>query len=396
MEKLVQKYYQKLGRTQTLKVRSLMEEIDWTNRFIGIKGARGAGKTTLLFQYIILKELPTKQTLYISLDDLYFTENTLYNLAEQFVNEGGEYLLVDEVHRYGNWSSELKNIYDDMPDLQVVFTGSSLIHIEKAGGDLSRRAVIYELAGLSFREFLHFDGHLCHDKISLDDILNHHVDISREIVSKIKPLANFKEYLRYGYFPYFLENKDAYLQKLTETLLLALSTDLPPTYNLSYASIEKIKQLLYIMAESVPFKPNISKLSERIGVSRNSLLDFLRYLEDLRIVKRLYAETKGIGLLQKPEKLYLYHSNISFALNAAQADIGSIRESFFISHLSLEYPLAYSAEGDFRVGKNVFEVGGKSKSQKQIRGLANAYIAADNIEIGFKNKIPLWLFGFVY
>jgi predicted AAA+ superfamily ATPase len=396
MQKLLQKYYQKLDRTQLGNVRSLMDEIDWSNRFIGIKGARGAGKTTLLFQYILLKQLPTKQTLYVSLDDLYFTENTLVGLAEQFVNEGGKYLLVDEVHRYPNWSSELKNIYDDFSDLQVVFTGSSLIHIEKARGDLSRRAVLYELFGLSFREYLAFNEINKFDKVTLEDVLVHHVAIARSIVSKIKPLAHFKDYLTFGYYPYFLENKDAYQQKLMETILIAMSTDLPPSYNLSYASIEKIKQLLYILAESVPFKPNITKLSERIGVSRNSLLDFLRYLEELRIVKRLYAATKGIGLLQKPEKLYLYHPNVSYALSYQETNTGSIRESFFINQLGVHHPIEYSATGDFRVGKHLFEIGGKSKSQKQIQNEQNAYIVADNIEIGHKNKVPLWLFGFLY
>ncbi|WP_057937333.1 ATP-binding protein [Algoriphagus resistens] len=396
MEKILQKYYQKLDRAQLLKVRSQMLEIDWSNRFIGIKGARGAGKTTLLFQYILFKQLPAQETLYVSLDDLYFTENSIFSLAEQFVNEGGKHLLIDEVHRYANWSSELKNIYDDFPDLQVVFTGSSLIHIEKARGDLSRRAVVYELHGLSFREFLAFKELDHFDKLTLEDLLNHHVEIARPIVSKIKPLSYFKDYLTYGYYPYFLENKDAYLQKLMETILIALSTDLPSSYNLSYASVEKIKQLLYILAESVPFKPNITKLSERIGVSRNSLLDFLRYLEELRIVKRLYADTKGIGLLQKPEKLYLNHPNIFYALSYQEADIGSIRESFFINQLSVQYPIGYSAKGDFKVGENIFEFGGKSKSQKQIQNEQNAFIVAENIEIGYKNKIPLWLFGFLY
>ncbi len=396
MEKLIQKYYQKLGRIQTGNVRSLMDEIDWSNRFIGIKGARGAGKTTLLFQYILVKQLPTSKTLYVSLDDLYFTENNLYDLTEQFVNEGGKHLLVDEVHRYDNWSSELKNIYDDFPGLQVVFTGSSLIHIEKARGDLSRRAVVYELHGLSFREFLAFNEIHNFEKITMEDLLTRHVEIARSIVGKIKPLAYFKEYLVYGYYPYFLENKNVYQQKLMETILIAMSTDLPPTYNLSYASIEKLKQLLYILAESVPFKPNITKLSERVGVSRNSLLDFMRYLEELRIVKRLYADTKGIGLLQKPEKLYLYHPNISYALSYQDADMGSIRESFFINQLSVHCPVEYSAVGDFRIGRHLFEIGGRSKSQKQIDQEQNAYIVADNIEIGFKNKIPLWLFGFTY
>lgn len=396
MERLLQKYYQKLDRTQLGRVRSLMDEIDWSNRFIGIKGARGAGKTTLLFQYILVKQLPPSETLYVSLDDLYFSENTLYSLAEQFVNEGGKHLLIDEVHRYANWSSELKNIYDDFPYVQVVFTGSSLIHIEKARGDLSRRAVVYELYGLSFREFLAFSEINRFEKVTLEDILTHHVEIARSIVSKIKPLAYFKDYLTYGYYPYFLENKNAYHQKLMETILIAMSTDLPPTYNLSYASIEKIKQLLYILAESVPFKPNITKLSERVGVSRNSLLDFLRYLEELRIVRRLYADTKGIGLLQKPEKLYLYHPNISYSFSYQDADIGSIRESFFINQLSEHHPIEYSAIGDFRIGKQLFEIGGKSKSQKQISKKQNAYIVADSIEIGHKNKIPLWLFGFIY
>ncbi|MFD2203946.1 ATP-binding protein [Shivajiella indica] len=396
MEKLLQKYYQKLDRIQQNKVRSLLEDIDWSNRFIGIKGARGAGKTTLLFQYIKVKQLNPNQTLYVSLDDLYFTENNLYSLTEQFVNEGGKQLLVDEVHRYPNWSSELKNIYDDFPDLQVVFTGSSLIHIEKARGDLSRRAVIYELHGMSYREYLSFSGFLNFDKVTLEDIINNHVEISRSIIKKIKPLAHFKDYLTYGNYPYFLESKNAYQQKLIETILIALSTDLPPSYNISYASIEKIKQLLYILAESVPFKPNIAKLSERIGVSRNSLLDFLRYLEELRIIKRLYADTKGIGILQKPEKIYLHHPNIAYALAYRDADIGSIRESFFINQVSVHHPIEYSPTGDFRVGKNIFEIGGQSKTKKQIQGEKYAYIVSDNIEIGHKNKIPLWLFGFLY
>ncbi len=303
---------------------------------------------------------------------------------------------MDEVHRYPNWSSELKNIYDDFPDLQVVFTGSSLIHIEKARGDLSRRAVVYELHGLSYREFLGFSEIFTYGKLTLEDILKNHVEISMSIVREIKPLAHFKDYLNYGYYPFFLENKDAYQQKLIETILIALSTDLPPTYNISYASIEKIKQLLYILAESVPFKPNIAKLSERIGVSRNSLLDFLRYLEELRIVRRLYADTKGISILKKPEKLYLYHPNISYSLAYHEAEIGNIRESFFINQLSVHHPIEYSATGDFRIEKYIFEIGGRSKSQKQIPGENLAYIVADNIEIGHKNKIPLWLFGFLY
>lgn len=397
MERIFEKYYQKLDTVTLNLQRSLLSDIDWTNRFIGIKGARGAGKTTLLFQYIHKRRLPqNNQTLYVSLDDLYFTENKLVDLADRFVKEGGKYLLLDEVHRYPNWSAELKNIYDDHADLQLVFTGSSLIHIEKAKGDLSRRVVMYELFGLSFREFLHFRHGVCFEKIELSELLTNHVTLARKIIRKIKPLACFKDYLQFGYYPYFLENEKAYPQKLSETIGLALSADLPAAYNLNYGSIEKIRLLLHILAESVPFKPNISKLSERIGISRNSLLEFLKYLEEMRIARRLYASTQGIGILQKPDKLYLYHPNLHYALSWQNSDTGSIRESFFLSQVSPAHPVTYATDGDFKLGKYTFEVGGKGKTDKQIKAVKDAFVAADNVEIGHKDKIPLWLFGFLY
>lgn len=396
MEKIFEKYYKKLQRTQLLTKRALLSKIDWSNRFIGIKGARGSGKTTLLFQYVLEYKLPIEQTLYISLDDLYFTENNLVELVDRFVKEGGLYLLIDEVHRYANWSSELKNIYDDYLDLQIVFTGSSLIHIEKAKGDLSRRVVMYELFGLSFREYIHLNGGPDFAPLSLDDILNNHVGFSINLSQQIKPIALFKQYLENGYYPYFLENKNSYHQKLSETINIALSSDLPAAYDLNYSSIEKIRLLLHVLAESVPFKPNISKLSERIGTSRNSLLEFLKYLEEMRIIRRLYASTKGIGVLQKPEKLYLFHPNLNYALSYQQADIGNIRESFFVNQMSAIHPVTYAVEGDFKSGRYTFEIGGKHKNQQQISDLKNAFIVADDIEIGYKNKIPLWIFGFLY
>lgn len=396
MEKLAEKYYQKLDRTSVAITRSLLHHIDWSNRFIGIKGARGTGKTTLLLQYIHIKKLPPEQTLYVSLDDLYFTENKLADLADRFVKNNGKYLLLDEVHRYPNWSSELKNIYDDHPELQLVFTGSSLIHIERAKGDLSRRAVMYELPGLSFREFLHFEGVLHQDAISLDELILHHMEVSRTVARTIKPLAFFKTYLQYGYYPYYLENKNAYHQKLAETINIALHTDLPASYGLHYGSIEKIRLLLHVIAESVPFKPNITKLSERIGTSRNSLLEFLRYLEEMRIVRRLYADTKGIGILQKPEKLYLFHPNLNYALSNRQNNTGNMRESFFLNQLAAVGPVAYASQGDFVSAPYTFEIGGKSKTTKQIREVAHAFVAADDIEIGHNRTIPLWLFGFLY
>ncbi len=397
MDNLFQKYYQKIDRTPVGFSRYLLDQIDWNDRLIGIKGARGAGKTTMLFQSIKIRKLPQEnKTLYVSLDDLYFSDNTLYDLADRFVKAGGDFLFLDEVHRYKNWSSEMKNIYDDFPDLKILFTGSSLLHLDKARGDLSRRAVMYELHGLSFREYLNFSTGKNFTSFSLAQILKNHVSLSRAICREIRPLAYFKDYLHYGYYPYFIENKASYLQKLEETILLAFNTDLPASYDISYGNIEKMKQLLQILAESVPFKPNVSKLSNRIGVSRKTMIDFFKYLEDLRIIKRLFASTKGIGLLQKPEKIFLHHPNLHYALSPRNSNTGNIRESFFQNQTCTQQPVVYTSTGDFKIEESIFEVGGKNKTGHQIKDLENGFLALDDIEIGFGNQIPLWLFGFLY
>ena len=396
MEQLFEKSYQKSMRTPMQFKRYLASQIDWNSRLIGIKGARGAGKTTLLLQYA-KEHLPKgKQTLYISLDDLFFTANTLVDLADTFVKQGGKFLLLDEVHRYSNWSQEIKNIYDDRPDLKMVFTGSSMLHLDRAKGDLSRRAVMYELPGLSFREYLNYTEKCDFGPIAFGDLITSHTSIAMEITGQLRPLEHFSDYLHYGYYPYFMESPKLYLQKLAETISLALSIDLPSSQDISYASIEKIRLLLHVVAQSVPFKPNISKLSERIGISRNSLIHFLRYLEDLRIIKSLYADTKGIGILQKPEKIYLHHPNLQYALAREHSNIGTIRESFFINQAEVVAPLHYTKAGDFFMDGHIFEIGGGKKTLKQVKHLENAFVAADDIEIGHAYKIPLWLFGFLY
>jgi len=396
MEKLFQKSYQKLYRVPTQFKRYLAGKIDWNSRLIGIKGARGAGKTTLLLQYA-KEHLPQdNQTLYVSLDDLYFTENTLVDFAEQFANQGGKYLLLDEVHRYQNWSQELKNIYDDQPDLKIIFTGSSLIHLNQAKGDLSRRAVMHELAGLSFREYLNFMQGTAFNPINFEQLLEYHTSEALQIVEKIRPLAHFSDFLEYGYYPYFKEAPKLYHQKLSETISLALSIDLPSSHDISFGSVEKIRLLLHIISESVPFKPNISKLSERIGISRNSLVQFIRYLEDIRVIKCLYADTKGIGALQKPEKIYMHHPNLQYALASEKPNIGNVRESFFINQLGVLGLIKYPSEGDFAFRDYVFEIGGRGKTNKQVKHLENSFVVADEIEIGHLQKIPLWLFGFLY
>ncbi|MEJ2883339.1 ATP-binding protein [Pedobacter sp. GR22-6] len=396
MEDLFQKSYLKISRTPVKFQRYLGELIDWSSRLIGIKGARGAGKTTLMLQYA-KQNLPLNhETLYTSLDSLYFTANTLVGLAERFAVQGGKYLLLDEVHRYPNWSQEIKNIYDDLPELQIIFTGSSIVHINQAKGDLSRRAVMYELNGLSFREYLNFSQGSNFQKIGFEELLHNHSQLALAWISEMKPIPHFYKYMEFGHYPYFIENEQLYPQKLAETIALAITVDLPSFHEISYSSVEKIRLLLHIIAESVPFKPNISKLSERIGISRNSLVLFLRYLEDMKIIRGLYPDTKGIGILQKPEKIYLHHPNLQYALSSENSNIGNARESFFINQLSTLSPVAYAAEGDFLFKGYTFEVGGKNKSSKQVKHLEKYFVAADEIEVGHAHKIPLWMFGMLY
>jgi predicted AAA+ superfamily ATPase len=396
MDHLFEKSYKKLSRAPVDFSRYLAHEIDFSNRMIGIKGARGAGKTTLLLQHAARALPKDQQVLYVSLDDLWFTENKLVDMADAFAKQGGRYLLLDEVHRYSGWSQELKNIYDDEPDLFIIFTGSSIMHIDKARGDLSRRAVLYELRGLSFREYLSLKAQISLPKLEWEQLLVDHVEMARSVTEKLKPLEHFSDYLMHGYYPYFLENISTYSQKLEETISLAISMDLPALHDITAGSMEKIRQLLYIIAESAPFKPNISKLSERTGVSRNSLIQFLRHLEDLRIINSLYHSATGIGALQKPEKIFLHHPNLQYALSHANADKGSARESFFINQVEAIKTVTYTSEGDFAVSKDLFEVGGKDKQQKQIKSHKRCFVAADGIEIGHQHKIPLWMFGMLY
>jgi uncharacterized protein len=396
MERLFEKFLRKVDETPLDFRRYLLDKVDWSNRLIGIKGARGAGKTTLLLQYARLNLPMDHQTLYVSLDDLYFSDNRLVQLADAFVRQGGKYLLLDEVHRYRNWSVEIKNIYDDHSGLRLIFTGSSIIQLNNAIGDLSRRAVMYELAGLSFREYIHLRTGRNLPVINWSDIAGSHTDFARTIVLQIRPLESFQDYLSHGYYPYFLENPASYPHKLSETIDLAMTADLPAAFDISYTSIEKLKQLLFIVAQSVPFQPNVSKLSERIGVTRNTLVTFFKYLEELRIIKRVFSSVAGIGALQKPDKILMHHPNLLYALADSKAEKGSVRESFFVNQAGFERHVHFSKIGDFVIDDRIFEVGGKKKTNRQIIGAENAFVVADDMEVGMGNKLPLWIFGFLY
>lgn len=398
MEQLFEKYQQKLQYTSTAIVRSIMNDIDWKSRLIGIKGARGIGKTTLLLQYIKihLKEEQDK-ALYVSLDNIWFSNHSLVELVDYFVKREGKYLFLDEVHKYPNWSQELKNIYDDFPTLKVVFTGSSLLEILNARADLSRRAIVYKMQGLSFREFIAFETGLLLDSYSLEEVLENHIEISKTVLSKIKPLPLFELYLKQGYYPFYKENPELYGSILMEIINMSLEIELPLLRKVDLGYVYKIKQLLLIISESVPFVPNTTKLSEKMGIVRGTLLLYLHYLDEIGITRNLNKESGGVSKLQKPNKIFMDNPNLMYAIAPKSINIGSIRESFFANQLGYQHTLSYVEQTDFLVDNDYyFEIGGKSKNTKQIIELTNAFIAADDIEFGYNNTIPLWLFGFLY
>ncbi len=374
-----------------------MDEIRWDARLIGIKGARGVGKTTLLLQYIKKNLLLDQSSLYVSLDNIWFAENSLSHLVDQFVKQGGKFLFLDEVHKYPNWSQELKNIYDDYSELKIVFTASSLLEILNSRADLSRRAIVYSMQGLSFREYLNLKLNLGFPKYSLNDILTNHLLISGEINQKVRPLQYFKEYLHHGYYPYFQEVPELYFHRIEEVINLIIEIELPQLRKVEIAYVSKIKQLLQIISESVPFVPNVTKLSERIGVNRNTFVSYLYFLEEAHIIQNLYKDAKGITQLQKPNKIFLENTNLQYALSPDHVNLGNIRETFFLNQLKGQHTLEYLEESDFLVDHSIiFEVGGKSKKGNQIKKLSDSYLVLDDIESGMGKRIPLWLFGFLY
>lgn len=399
MERLAEKFRRKLNYTNVDFVRNIMDEIDWNARMIGIKGARGVGKTTLMLQYIKLHHENDPSVLYISLDDIWFSDNRLPDFADNFSKQGGRILFIDEVHKYPEWSRTLKNIYDDYPDLKIVFTGSSLLEITNASADLSRRAVIYRMQGLSFREYLGFEGAVLPDRITLEDIIVHHQKISKEIVTSVKPLKHFTKYLREGYYPFYKEIPALYYSRLGEVINMIIETELPQLRGVETAHTSKLKQMLLIISESAPFVPNISKLSERTGINRNTFISYLHYLEEAGLLKNIFRDARGITRLQKPDKIFLENTNLAYALGNMMPDTGSLRETFFANQLSYRHMLTMPATGDFVVNGNMlFEIGGRNKTPKQLKAAPNdkKYIAADDIEYGHANTIPLWMFGFLY
>lgn len=395
LEALIQEYRQRLSRHQEPYRRYLYQRIDPQEKMIGIIGPRGVGKTTLMFQY--LSEIPDtlKSTLYVNMDSLLAAPHTLYEIADTFQKLDGKVLAIDEIHRYPEFQKELKAIYDAF-DLQILFSGSSALAIEHNRGDLSRRAVILRMQGLSFREYLELESNESFRPLLLQEVLKNHEQLAFEIIKIIKPLKYFQDYLKNGYYPYYRESVLNYPLKLKETTALSIESDLAQIHRIDAAKVHAIKKMLVLLCESAPAKLNIAKLSTAVGANRNTVYGYLEHLEKASLIKMVHASGRGYSKMSKPEKLYLDNTNLQRIL-CKNPEVGTMRELFVVNQLTLDHQIEHSDSGDFLVNDEVtLEVGGKGKDFSQIKGQDNAYVMADDIEIGFGNKIPLWLFGFLY
>ena len=369
--------------------RYMFNRIDWDNRLIGLVGPRGVGKTTLMLQHA-KEELPRHSTLFVTAEDMYFASNNLVELAADFAKKGGRYLIIDEIHKMEEWSRYLKLVYDYQPKLNVIFTGSSILDITKGAHDLSRRAITYHMQGLSFREYLSLFHEIHLDTYSLESIIRHEV----KMPEGFRPLELFKDYLQRGYYPFAMENQ--YEMRLKQVINNTLEVDIPQYAKMNVATGRKLKQLLGVVSRSVPFKPNMTTLATVLDTSRNSIPDFFIYLEEAGLIAQLRDHTGGVRGLGKVDKVYLDNTALVYNLAGDEADIGNVRETFFNNQMRINQEVLASRISDFEIGEYTFEVGGKNKKQKQIEDVDNGYIVKDDIERGYLNVIPLWMFGLNY
>jgi predicted AAA+ superfamily ATPase len=389
MERLIAQFRALIEKTDTQLVRYLHSKINWENRIIAILGARGVGKTTLLLQHIKLN-CDIQKSLYISADDFYFSTNSLFDLATQFQLNGGEYLFIDEIHKYPQWSKEIKMMYDNLRHLKIIITGSSILDLYKGTDDLSRRVIRYNLKGLSFREYINLINGTNLPTYSFEQIVKNEVTLNEVDF----PLMHFKNYLRHGYYPFF--NEPDYETRLNNILNMTVETDIPMYSKMNIGTALKMKQLLSIIAKSVPFKPNFTKIAELVEVHRNQIVEFMHYFEKAGIVMQLRDKTEGIRAMGKVEKIYLDNPNLMYAIGSNATEIGNVRETFFLNQMKLDKTVYSHKNADFQIDDLIFEVGGKNKTKKQIAGLSEAYLVKDDIVFGYQNTIPLWHFGMSY
>ncbi len=377
--------------------RYLFHEIKWNNRLIGIKGARGTGKTTLVLQYLKELNLKPNEAAYFTLDDLYFTTNSLVKTAEEFYRGGGKFLFLDEVHKYEGWSQHIKNLYDFYPDLKIIFTGSSIIDIAREEADLSRRALMYDLQGLSYREYLSFSNVITMQAFTLEELLDPERAWRKAFPVSFRPMQYFNDYLRHGYYPFFVEDPESLSSRLQQLIRIIVEYDMAELHDFDIRNARKMLQLFYVLATNVPFKPNITELAKKSGVHRNTINNYLSFLEQAKLIRQLYYTGISVSTLQKPEKIYLDNTNLAYAISDVQPNEGNLRETFIASQLAAKHKLNYTNNGDFIVnGKWTFEIGGKNKTKKQLIGIEDAYRVIDNVEFPINDALPLWLFGFLY
>ena len=395
IQPLLNVYHRKLAATDLRFKRYLYNEINWNVRLVGIKGARGVGKTTLLLQHIKDSFENVDDALYFSLDNLWFDNHRLEDLVEFLYTHGIVNLYIDEVHRYKNWSSLLKNFYDNYPDLKIVYTGSAMLAIDNSVADLSRRQSLYTLNGLSFREYLEYED-VTVSSVRLEDLLKNHVQIALDITSKVKVLRYFDLYLRSGYYPYYKEAGDDYLMRLGEVVRLVIDDDIPSVEEITYTTAQKIKKLLMVIAQNVPLEPNINKLASQLESSRDQTLKMLYWLDRAGLLWLLTEKQKDYKHLLGPKKVYLNNPNLMFALSGNVSE-GTMRETFFANQVGTVADLIMPKQGDFLADETyLFEVGGSRKTFDQIADILNGYLAIDDIEVGNGNRIPLWMFGLLY
>ena len=393
----IRKYQTRLQKSFDITYkRYLYNTINFDDKMIAVFGARGVGKTTLLFQYLRELQEQGNNALYISLDYPFLSGVDLIELVETFVESGGEFLLLDEVHRYEEFASYLKTIYD-LFDIKVIFTGSSATSILNAKSDLSRRVTLYNLNGFSFREYLEVKHKLSLESYILEDILKDHINIAKSIdKNAFDILKEFRAYLKTGYYPFYFDKKSSYYQNLLNTINLTIDIDLTSLGLIEQKYTYKLKKLLEVICESKPFEVNYSRIATMAEISRVKLYDYISYLNDGQMLLLVDENITGLKKVQKPAKIYLNNTNLLYAY-CENAEVGTVRETFFANQVISQYPLHISKQGDFVISKKyTIEVGGKDKRFDQIKDIPDSYVVADNIVIGANNKIPLWLFGFLY
>ena len=398
IEEIIRVFNRRLTATPTEFHRYLFYEIDWEDKLIGIKGPRGCGKTTLLLQHIkqSFHGQELEKVLYVSLDNIWFADNKILDLVDFHYNHGGTHIFIDEIHYEPKWQTMLKNMSDNYPGMYIVYTGSSMLEIDAHEGDLSRRQVMYEMRGMSFREYLEYEGVVKHERLTLEQLMDNHVEIAMDICSRTNVLGCFNKYLREGYYPFYKAVRQGFDSRLLATVNQVIESDYPQIDDVTVATIRKTKKMLIVLSECVPQLPNMSQLYRELETDRNNGLKMLRALERGGLLLLLGSKAKSINQLSRPDKIYINNPTLMYALSP-RADIGSVRETFFMNQLSQSHELSYPKAGDFLVdGRYLFEVGGKGKTFSQIKDIPDSYLAVDDTEIGRGARIPLWLFGMLY